>query len=101
VHPNPRIREYAVDRLDHLANVLLLPPLDYPAFIFLMNLCHVVVTDSGGVQEEAPALRKPVIVTRESTERQEGLDGDLVRLAGRTATELLRCCRGLWGSRRR
>jgi UDP-N-acetylglucosamine 2-epimerase (non-hydrolysing) len=82
VHPNPRIREYAVDRLGHLANVLLLPPLDYPAFIFLMNLCHVVVTDSGGVQEEAPALRKPVIVTRESTERQEGLDGDFVRLAG-------------------
>jgi UDP-N-acetylglucosamine 2-epimerase len=47
-----------------------------------MDLCDVVVTDSGGVQEEAPALRKPVIVTRESTERQEGLDGDFVRLAG-------------------
>jgi UDP-N-acetylglucosamine 2-epimerase (non-hydrolysing) len=68
--------------LGNLNNVMLLGPLNYPDFIYLMNLCYLVVTDSGGIQEEAPALGKPVIVTRDETERQEAVATGQVILAG-------------------
>ncbi len=82
VHPNPRIREVLVAELEHLPNVLLTDPLGYATFSRLLARCDLVITDSGGVQEEAPSLSKPVLVTRETTERLEGLEAGTLRLVG-------------------
>jgi UDP-N-acetylglucosamine 2-epimerase (non-hydrolysing) len=82
VHPNPNVSEPVHRWLGDLSNVVLLPPVDYPAFIYLMNRSRAIVTDSGGVQEEAPALGKPVLVTRQATERQEGVTSGLIRTVG-------------------
>ena len=82
VHPNPGIAAPLRDRLGDLDNVALVDPLDYPDFVALFNGCHFVLTDSGGVQEEAPALGKPVLVMRETTERPEGLAAGTARLVG-------------------
>jgi UDP-N-acetylglucosamine 2-epimerase (non-hydrolysing) len=82
MHPNPRVRETLSERLDGLDNVLLTDPLGYATFARLLGSAYLVITDSGGVQEEAPALGKPVLVTRETTERTEGLDAGTLRLVG-------------------
>jgi UDP-N-acetylglucosamine 2-epimerase (non-hydrolysing) len=82
VHPNPRVREVLVECLDGLDNVLLGEPLGYATFSRLLRRCHLVLTDSGGVQEEAPSLGKPVLVARETTERTEGLEAGTLRLVG-------------------
>ena len=82
VHPNPIVLGQVHEWLSDLGNVLLLQPLDYPTFVYLMHSCYLIVTDSGGIQEEAPALKKPVIVTREKTERQEAVETGQVYLAG-------------------
>jgi UDP-N-acetylglucosamine 2-epimerase len=68
----------------------LLPPLDYAPFVFLLSRCHLVLTDSGGIQEEAPALGKPVLVMREVTERPEGLWAGTVRLVGTAKEKIVR-----------
>ena len=68
--------------LGDIDNVHLIEPLDYESFVFLMNRSYFIVTDSGGVQEEAPALDKPVLVIRKETERQEGVDAGCLRLVG-------------------
>jgi UDP-N-acetylglucosamine 2-epimerase (non-hydrolysing) len=82
VHPNPRVREVLTERLQGLDNVLLTEPLGYATFARLLGRAHVVITDSGGIQEEAPSLDKPVLVTRETTERTEGLAAGTLRLVG-------------------
>ena len=82
VHPNPRVREVLIERLQGLDNVLLTDPLGYATFSRLLARCHLVITDSGGIQEEAPSLDKPVLVTRETTERTEGLAAGTLRLVG-------------------
>lgn len=82
VHPNPRVREVLTERLEGLPNVLLTEPLGYATFARLLGRCHLVITDSGGIQEEAPSLGKPVLVTRETTERTEGLAAGTLRLVG-------------------
>ena len=82
VHPNPRVREVLTERLQGLDNVLLTEPLGYATFARLLGRAHVVITDSGGIQEEAPSLGKPVLVTRETTERTEGLAAGTLRLVG-------------------
>lgn len=82
VHPNPNVLEPVHHALRSLSNVILLPPVDYPAFVYLLERCSIVVSDSGGVQEEAPALGKPVLVTREETERVEGVASGLVTIVG-------------------
>jgi UDP-N-acetylglucosamine 2-epimerase (non-hydrolysing) len=82
VHPNPRVREVLTDRLQGLDNVLLTDPLGYATFSRLLGRAHLVITDSGGIQEEAPSLGKPVLVTRETTERTEGLAAGTLRLVG-------------------
>src|SRR5690606_36798914 len=69
-------------RLSGLENVRLLPPQDYLPFVYLMSRAHIILTDSGGVQEEAPSLGKPVLVMRETTERPEAVDAGTVRLVG-------------------
>jgi UDP-N-acetylglucosamine 2-epimerase (non-hydrolysing) len=81
VHLNPRVQEPVRRLLGELPNVRLMEPLGYEPFVALMMHAHFILTDSGGVQEEAPSLGKPVLVMRETTERQEGLDGG-VRLVG-------------------
>lgn len=74
LHPNPRVRADLGEPLKAFENVLLTEPLEYTSFARLIGRCHFVITDSGGIQEEAPSLDKPVLVARESTERGEGVD---------------------------
>eukprot|EP01037_Dinobryon_pediforme_P015563 gene15563-15710_t len=82
VHPNPNVRRVMETELAGLANVALIEPLDYPNFARLLDLAEIMLTDSGGVQEEAPALGKPVLVMRETTERPEGIAAGTARLVG-------------------
>ena len=88
VHLNPNVKGPVHDRLDGRANVHLVPPADYPEFVWLMDRASVVLTDSGGVQEEAPSLGSAVLVTREKTERPEAVDAGLAELVG-TNRELI------------
>lgn len=96
IHPNPNVKNVAQDILADCSNVLLIEPVSYPTLIWLMNQAYLVITDSGGIQEEAPSLGKPVIVLREVTERTEGVEAGNAILVGtnvekitRTAEELL------------
>jgi len=82
VHPNPNVRAPMTEVLGGIENVAMIDPLDYPNFVRLLSLCHFVMTDSGGVQEEAPALAKPVLVMRETTERPEGVAAGTAKLVG-------------------
>lgn len=82
VHPNPAVQTVVHAQLGGLDNVALIPPLDYPHFVHLLTMADIVLTDSGGVQEEAPALGKPVLVLRETTERPEGIAAGTARLVG-------------------
>jgi UDP-N-acetylglucosamine 2-epimerase (non-hydrolysing) len=82
VHLNPKIRAVMQDILGDLDNVAMIEPLDYPNFVSLLNHCHFMMTDSGGVQEEAPALGKPVLVMRDTTERPEGIEAGTAKLVG-------------------
>jgi UDP-N-acetylglucosamine 2-epimerase (non-hydrolysing) len=82
VHPNPNVRKVMDEALSGLANVAVIAPLDYPNFVGLLDASYIVLTDSGGVQEEAPSLAKPVLVMRETTERQEGIAAGTARLVG-------------------
>lgn len=82
VHPNPKVAG-PVDRLLRgVPGITLVPPLDYGALVWLLRRTHFVITDSGGLQEEAPGLGKPVLVLRETTERPEGIDAGTARLVG-------------------
>lgn len=82
VHPNPNVRAPMAEVLGGIDNIAMIDPLDYPNFVRLLSLCHFVMTDSGGVQEEAPALAKPVLVMRETTERPEGVAAGTAKLVG-------------------
>ena len=82
VHLNPKVQKPVYEILGNLDNVKLIAPLAYPAFVWLMNKCELVITDSGGVQEEAPSLGKPVLVMRDTTERPEAVDAGTVILVG-------------------
>lgn len=82
VHLNPSVREPVNRLLTGIANVHLIEPLDYLPFVSLMDRATLILTDSGGIQEEAPSLRKPVLVMRDTTERQEAIDAGVVQLVG-------------------
>lgn len=82
VHPNPNVRPAMERVLDGIDNIALIDPLDYPNFVALLDNCHLVLTDSGGVQEEAPSLGKPVLVMRDTTERPEGVEAGTAMLVG-------------------
>ena len=82
VHLNPRVQEPVKRILSGANNIFLVEPVDYPSMIWLMNNCYFVLTDSGGVQEEAPSLGKPVLVSREVTERTEGIEAGTAVLVG-------------------
>ena len=82
LHPNPKVRDIAKAFLGRNSKIHLIEPLDYEPFTNLMARCHLVVTDSGGIQEEAPSLGKPVLVVRKETERPEGVQSGTARLVG-------------------
>ena len=89
VHPNPNVRAVMDRALAGLGNVAMIEPLDYPHFAHLLSLTEIMLTDSGGVQEEAPALGKPVLVMRETTERPEGVTAGTARLVGTDADNIV------------
>ncbi|MRN67108.1 UDP-N-acetylglucosamine 2-epimerase (non-hydrolyzing) [Brucella sp. 10RB9213] len=82
VHPNPNIKDIAYKYLSSLTNFILCNPLDYAPFVAAMKRAYLIITDSGGVQEEAPALGKPVVVLRDETERPEAVADGVVKLVG-------------------
>jgi UDP-N-acetylglucosamine 2-epimerase (non-hydrolysing) len=82
VHPNPNVRGMIHEELGGRSDISLLAPLDYVSFVELMRHSHIVLTDSGGVQEEAPALNKPVLILRDTTERPEGVEAAASKLVG-------------------
>lgn len=82
VHPNPKVRETVNKRLSKTKNIHLIPPLDYKGFIYAMHKSYLILSDSGGVQEEAPSLGKPVLVLRDKTERAEAVYAGTVKLVG-------------------
>jgi UDP-N-acetylglucosamine 2-epimerase (non-hydrolysing) len=90
VHLNPNVQEPVRRILSGLPNVHLLEPLDYLPFVYLMARCHLLITDSGGVQEEAPSLGKPVLVMRDTTERPEAVDAGTVKLVGTDRATIVR-----------
>ena len=90
VHRNPNVREVIERRLRNVAGVSLIDPLDYVAFVDLMRRADLLLTDSGGVQEEAPSLGKPVLVMRDKTERQEAVEAGTARLVGTDPDRIVR-----------
>ena len=86
MHLNPNVRkpihEVFGEDLSNLGNMFFIEPLEYLEFVFLMSKCYLVLTDSGGIQEEAPGLGKPVLVMRDTTERPEAVDAGTVKLVG-------------------
>ena len=89
VHPNPNVRKVMDAALAGLPNVAMIEPLDYPSFARLIGIAEIMLTDSGGVQEEAPALGKPVLVMRETTERPEGVAAGTARLVGTDVSNIV------------
>lgn len=90
VHPNPNVHGPVRAALGEHPRIRLLPPLDYVPFVRALSRCHFVLTDSGGVQEEAPAFGKPVLVMRDTTERPEGVDAGTALLVGTDPDRILR-----------
>lgn len=99
VHLNPNVREPVNRILSGVSNVHLIEPLDYLQFVYLMNRSHIILTDSGGIQEEAPSLGKPVLVMRDTTERPEAVDAGTVRLVGTDEAMIVDSVSGLLDSR--
>lgn len=82
IHPNPNVKDVAQQMLQGVENIILCEPLEYAPFIAAMQKAYMIISDSGGVQEEAPALAKPVLVLRDETERPEAVDMGVVKLVG-------------------
>ena len=90
VHLNPKVQKPVYEILGDQSNVKLIAPLAYPAFVWLMNKAEIVITDSGGVQEEAPSLGKPVLVMRDTTERPEAVEAGTVLLVGTNKEKIVK-----------
>lgn len=90
IHLNPKVQDTVLNILNNVPNVKLLPPLDYLQFTYLMSKSYLIVTDSGGIQEEAPSLSIPVLVTRDTTERPEGISSGSIKLVGTTQASIER-----------
>lgn len=101
VHLNPNVRAPVEDLLSGVGHVHLVEPVEYPVLLWLLSRCHFVVTDSGGIQEEAPSLGKPVIVMREVTERQESVEAGVSVLVGTDRAKILGEARALLHDRER
>jgi UDP-N-acetylglucosamine 2-epimerase (non-hydrolysing) len=92
VHLNPNVKGPVFEILSEIENIKLIDPLAYPAFVWLMNKSTLIITDSGGVQEEAPSLGKPVLVMRDTTERPEAVDAGTVILVGTNKEKIIEEC---------
>jgi UDP-N-acetylglucosamine 2-epimerase (non-hydrolysing) len=95
IHRNPVVREHIRPAIAGLPNVRIVEPLEYRGLVRLMRRAHLVLTDSGGIQEEAPSLGKPVLVLREATERPEAVAAGTVRLVGTEETNIVGAVRTL------
>lgn len=95
VHLNPKVQQPVYEVLGELKNIHLIAPLSYPAFVWLMNKSYLIITDSGGIQEEAPSLGKPVLVMRATTERPEALAAGTVILVGSDKEKIILECTSL------
>lgn len=89
VHLNPKVATVVYKILGDLPNIYLISPLDYVSFVYILSNCDIVITDSGGIQEEAPTLGKPVLVTRETTERPEAVEAQTVKIVGSNVTNII------------
>lgn len=92
VHLNPNVQKPVYDLLGEIKNITLIEPLGYESFVWLMKRSYLMITDSGGIQEEAPSLGKPVLVTREKTERPEAIDAGTVILVGTNEERIVQEC---------
>ena len=90
VHLNPNVQEPVRRLLGDISNIHLIEPLDYLPFVYLMNRTYLIITDSGGIQEEAPSLGKPVLVIRDTTERPEAVEAGTVKLVGTDSEKICR-----------
>lgn len=95
VHLNPNVKGPVYEILGGVSNIKLIDPLAYPAFVWLMNQSTLIITDSGGVQEEAPSLGKPVLVMRDTTERPEAVEAGTVILVGTDKNKIIKECNSL------
>lgn len=95
VHLNPNVRQPVFEILSDLNNVYLIEPQDYASFVYLMMNCYLILTDSGGIQEEAPALGKPVLVMRDTTERPEAIAAGTSKLVGTDSGTIVRAVQEL------
>ncbi len=95
VHLNPNVQTPVYEILSDIENIILIPPLAYPSFVWLMNQSYLIITDSGGVQEEAPSLGKPVLVMRDTTERPEAVVVGTVILVGTDREKIVKECQEL------
>ncbi len=89
VHLNPNVQEVVYKMLGDVSNINLITPQEYPSFVWLMSRASLIISDSGGIQEEAPTLNVPVLVTRDTTERQEGVDAGVSFLVGTDTTTIV------------
>ena len=89
VHPNPNVRGPVHERLGHHPNISLIDPVSYVPFVDLMRQAYLLLTDSGGIQEEGPSLGKPILVLREKTERPEAVTAGTVKLVGTDTAKIL------------
>jgi UDP-N-acetylglucosamine 2-epimerase (non-hydrolysing) len=89
VHLNPNVQEVTRKKLNGIASIHLIPPVEYPQLVALLDRCYFVITDSGGIQEEAPALGKPVLVIRDVTERTEGIEAGTAILVGTSREKIV------------
>ena len=89
VHLNPNVKDVAFDMLNKISNIYLISPLNYDQFVFLMMKSYLIITDSGGIQEEAPSLKIPTFVTRDTTERIEVLDNGSIKLVGTSKNKII------------
>jgi UDP-N-acetylglucosamine 2-epimerase (non-hydrolysing) len=95
VHPNPNVKQVVYEELSSLERVHLIEPLSYPYLIYLMQTAYLIITDSGGIQEEAPSLGKPVVVIRETTERMEGVQAGTAILGGNNYASIWKAVTGI------
>jgi len=95
VHLNPQVKDVVNQHLSARDNIYLLPPQEYGPFIYLMDRSHFILSDSGGIQEEAPSLDKPVLVMRDTTERMEAVESGAVKLVGTNAQAIIQACNTL------
>ncbi|MFT3748924.1 MAG: UDP-N-acetylglucosamine 2-epimerase (non-hydrolyzing) [Agriterribacter sp.] len=90
VHLNPNVQKFVLSNLSGIKNVQLLPPQNYVSFIYLMKKAYLILTDSGGIQEEAPSLQKPILVMRDTTERPEGIAAGCAKLVGPSKNHIVK-----------